>query len=76
MNVGCYIHNYTGPPQPPPKIASKTHDEDKDDTDRDSGLWTGSATESVTDWTKHHNKAPSGIYILIHTIIIIVNIIT
>ena len=30
--------------------------------DRDSGMWSGSTYDTVTEWTKHHDNTPAGSY--------------
>ena len=62
--IGVFVF-ITVPPPPPPKIVlrSSSRDAEKngENTERDSGLWTGeSAYDTVTEWTKHHTQPLPG----------------
>ena len=48
----------TAPPPPPPK--NRIYVQEREGGDRDSGLWSGSAYDTVNEWTKHHDKPPTG----------------
>jgi hypothetical protein len=48
------------PPPPPPK--TRSHGVKTEGTgDRDSGMWSGSTYDTVTEWTKHHDNTPAGV---------------
>jgi hypothetical protein len=50
-------------PVPPPKLPKSHHlvqDVEKSEMDRDSGMWTGSLSEDVAEWTKHRTTSKSG----------------
>jgi hypothetical protein len=59
-----YPPSKPAPPPPPPK--TRRHGEKTEGTgDRDSGMWSGSTYDTVTEWTKHHDNPPAGTHTFI-----------
>ena len=48
------------PPPKPPKSHHLVQDVEKSEMDRDSGMWTGSLSEDVAEWTKHRTTSKAG----------------